>query len=168
MSATPDDIVASYRASGYNVHGPLRSIRRGVAGHYYVLTRQPTDRQLAQITHASGDREVSLAQVNDFYLLHVGGGLSMNMAFPDQRDSGIDRVVWIAHTHPLERESRYDHVARGATNADHAALEHLARNAGNVSMESRVLVVRGGQVVDTNRFYYDPPLTLDSLRIDPK
>ncbi len=161
--ATTQQIIDVYRARGLQISGPTPQIRRGQGGHYYVVTRQPSHVQLARITNNSGDREVNLMRINDTYMIYVGAGATMTLFMPSL-GGGIEEVVWIAHTHPLERETADAAIARGATPADWAVLRRIFEDrGGRTEVTSRVILCRDGAVEEVVPFTVRPRARRPSL-----
>ena len=149
-AATTDEIVAAYRLR-YDVHVVGSVLFHGVSGHFYVVPREPTNPQLARLTPRCGNAEVSLTQLDSTYMIRVGdAGIARMALIVPQPGGSIDHFRWIAHTHPVDRRSRYYTVSRGATDEDREALARVFALWGQT--QSRVVACAGGRVVNVDVF----------------
>ena len=155
-----NDIFESYiaRYGQDHVHQQPRTPFSGRAGHHYFVNRRVSNEHLARITSLSGNAEATLLRMNDAYIVSIGntGVATATIAVPP-RNQGIDIYLWIAHTHPLEQEDRYQRIARGPTDSDHIALSQINRR-GWEQNESLIIVCRGGRIVEIVNFERDRPL----------
>jgi hypothetical protein len=176
---TVDEIFESYvnRYGQDRVHRQARTPFRGQPGHHYFVGRRVSNEHLAQISDRSRHAEAALVQMNDAYIVSIGnvGIANAPIAIPPRaaRRQGLEEFRWIAHTHPLEQENRYQSVARGATGADYDALEEIYRR-GWGEEQSEVIICRGGRIIEVKPFWREPPSTqqgvqdtLRSFTIDP-
>ncbi|VAW63163.1 hypothetical protein MNBD_GAMMA11-783 [hydrothermal vent metagenome] len=157
---TVDEIFESYvhRYSQGCVHRQSNTPFAGRPGHHYFVNGRVSNEHLAQITSRSSDAEAVLIKMNDACIVSIGntGVATAQITVPPQ-DQGIEEYRWIAHTHPLEQENRYQGVARGPTTHDYAALNQLDARGWRQN-ESLVIVCRSARVVDVVRFESESPL----------
>lgn len=160
--ATPGEVLARLGEiyGEDHVHRVERPVFRGRPGHYYLLPRLPTDRELAQISARSRHAEAALLRINDGYFVKIGSVGIASMTLPGFRreaqtdDRAITSFELVAHTHPLEHETRENRVPRGPSPEDWRAIEELYRRWGQRS--SYVIICRGGRVLDTRTFTHTP------------
>ncbi|AKJ31912.1 hypothetical protein [Caldimonas brevitalea] len=130
------------------IHWATRPVFAGLHGHLYLFRqrRAITDAQLAATTHRSGDVEVCLMRMDGIPMIYVShGGVAAATVFVPDRESGIERFEWVAHTHPLEMGTAQERIAQGATAADRTALERIHERWGQT--RSTIVVCRAGRVV---------------------
>jgi len=131
------------------VHWQRRVPFSGQVGHYYFFRRRRTPisfEDMARITRLSGNAEVVLTRINSVFIIYIGNRsiATATLTVPVPQE-GIEEFQWIAHTHPLERESEYESVPRGADDADRRALRIVAQRWHQ--NESTVIVCRDGRVI---------------------
>ena len=156
MSLNRRQILHALRQRGCEIRSIQAASGMCAAMTDYVLDRRPLYAEMAAIAHRSGRTEVSLAQVdNTFFLSNGAAGMTrvstrLLVHFRNlyQASIGIERFLWLAHTHPLDRSDRYQHVSYGATREDREVLRLL--NAVTGQTVSRVVLCRGGALAPVN------------------
>lgn len=166
--ADTDELFAVYvaRFSAERVHRVGIPHFAGRPGHHYFVGRRPSNAELARMSQHSGNAEVALIRINRTHIVNVGNqGIANAALFVPPRQDGVESFEWIAHTHPLEMESEYEHVSHGGTRADFDALERIHRIWGQRA--TVVVVCRRGRVVSVVTIRPEPPERPDIHVVTP-
>jgi len=140
------------------VHRPRTHVFAGRPGHHYLVpapdSAAAAHELMAAISALSANAEASLVRLNDAFVVTIARASTVSdpVTVP-RRTVGISRFEWLAHTHPVELESRYGVAPNLPTQSDVDALTKVNHIWGQET--STIVVCGAGEVLEVVHFSVD-------------